>query len=48
MKGEVAIIGVGQHPNGVYPDKTCKDLAIESICENNIYFIKIKKFLVCG
>jgi acetyl-CoA C-acetyltransferase len=33
MKGQVAIIGVGQHPNGVYPDKMCIDLAIESIYE---------------
>nr|MDO8080973.1 thiolase family protein [Candidatus Freyarchaeota archaeon] len=31
MKEEVAIIGVGLHPNGVFPEKNCFELAIHAI-----------------
>ncbi len=33
MKGEIAIIGVGQHPNGVFPNKMSMELAVDAILQ---------------
>lgn len=33
MKGEVAVIGVGLHPNGVFANKECPELAMYAILE---------------